>query len=124
MDNSNTGQRTPYFRRLRMSARALIWTAFPQKPAVYLQYELSLRGRSVSYRQTRRMAETGDIPQSLWGEFLDVMDHAMAKRAAQIAEADRQIKLARDSIRHVVAQARVVDDNRSIVQEIPLPLKE
>lgn len=124
MDNSTSGQFAPFFRRVRMSARALIWTAFPQKPAVYLQYELNLRGRSVSYRQTRRMAETGDIPQSLWGDVFDALDHAMAKRRTQIDEADRQLKLARSQIRGIVAEARMADRDRQAVSEIPLPLKE
>lgn len=107
-----------------MSARALIWTAFPQKPAVALQYELNLRGRAVSYRQTRRMAETGDIPQSLWGDVLNVLDTAMAKRSEQISEAERQIKLARLERNALAAAARVAQVERQSLQEIPLPLKE
>lgn len=124
MHNSNSGQRTPLLRRVRMSARALIWTAFPQKPAVALQYELNLRGRAVSYRQTRRMAETGDIPQSLWGDVLNVLDTAMAKRSEQISEAERQIKLARLQRNALAAAARMAQVERQDVQEMALPLKE
>src|SRR5690348_15459385 len=107
-----SGQRTPLLGRIRMSARALIGAAFPTKPAVALQYELHLRGRSVSYRQTRRMAETGQVPQSLWGDVLNVLDHAMSKRAEQISEAERQIKLARLERNALAAAARVAQVER------------
>lgn len=114
-----TGLLDPLKRGGRMNARALIWEAMPRKPAASLQYELSLRGRSVTYRQTKRIVTTGEIPKSLWGDVLDVLDKAMAQRREQIRETEMAIKLLRLERSGLKAVARMAEADRPIVPEIP-----
>jgi hypothetical protein len=80
---SDSGQFDPSIvKRRRMNARALIWTAFPRKPAAHLQ---SITG--CTERQARRMVATGWIPRRFLEGTLDAIEHYLAARRVELEQA-------------------------------------
>lgn len=72
------GQRNPLVKR--MSARGLILTLWPVKPA----RQLELNIEQCSYRQARRMVATGHVPKRLERDFWNVVEQAAEELLARV----------------------------------------